>query len=69
MIMKITKRKDVLTNQEKGITIKTNTIFRFKPFINHENGRVRSHNCDRTFIKKRVINIYVKKDDRDRTEL
>ena len=69
MTIKTIKKKDVLTDQEKDITIETNTTLRFKSFISHENERVRLHDYDRTVTKERVINIHVKKDDRNRIEL
>ena len=69
MTMKITREKNVLTNQRKDIIIKNNTTFWFKSFINHENEHVELHDYDRVFIKERIINIYIEKDDYDKTKL
>ena len=55
--------------REKNVTIKVDTTFRFKSLLDHENEYVGSYDCNRTITKERVINIYVKKDDRDETEL
>ena len=43
--------------------------FRFKSFINYENERIELHDYSRIVIKKRIINVHVKKDDRNKTEL
>ena len=69
MTMKTIREKDILTDQRKDITNKTNTILRFKSFINHENEYIRLYGDDHIIIKERTINIYVKKDDRNRIEL
>ena len=69
MIIKVTKRKNVSTNQEKSITSKNNTTFRFKSFVDHKDERIRLYNYSRTVVRKRVVSIYVKKDDRDRIKL
>ena len=61
--MRITRRKDILTSQEKSIIIKDDTIFWFKSLINHENERIELHDYDRIITKERVINIYVQKND------
>ena len=69
MTMKIVKRKDVLTSQEKDVTIKINTTFRLKSLIDYENESIGLYDYSRTVTKKRVFNVYVKKDDRNKTEL
>ena len=69
MTMEIVRRKNVLTSQEKDVTIKDDTTFRLKSFIDHENECIGLYNYNRVVTKKRVINIYVKKDDYNETEL
>ena len=63
MTMKVIREKNVLENQKTNIEITINTTFRFKSFINYGNGRLESHNRDDIISEKRIINIYVKKDD------
>ena len=69
MTIRIVRKKNVLTSQEKDVTIKTNTILRLKSFINHENERIELHDYNRIVTKKRIINIYIKKNDRNKIEL
>ena len=69
MIIRTVREKDVSIGQEKDVTIKTNTTFRLKSFIDYENGRIGSYDRSRVVTKKRVINIHVKKDDRNKTKL
>ena len=52
MIIKITKRKDILVSQEKDITIKVDTTFRFESLVNHENECIESYNRDRVITRK-----------------
>ena len=61
MIIKILREKDVLTNQEKDVIIKVNTILRFKSFVNYKNERIKLYDYSRIVTKNRVINIHVKK--------
>ena len=67
--VRITKEKDISTDQEKDITIETDTIFQFEFFINYEDGRIRLYDDDCVIIRKRIIDIYVKKNDRDKIKL
>ena len=69
MIIKFVKKKDVLINQKKDIIIETNTIFRFKSFIKYKNKRIELYDYSRTIIKKRIISIYIKKDNCNKIEL
>ena len=69
MTMKVTRKEDVLTNQETSITITTNTILRFKTIINDENRRLELYNCDRVILREWITNVHVKKDDNNKTKL
>ena len=46
-----------------SVEITTNTTLRLEPLINHENERLGLHNRDDIVLGKRIINVYVKKDD------
>ena len=52
-----------------SVVITTNTILRFKSFTNHENERLESHNHGSIMSKERITNVYIKKNDDDRTKL
>ena len=69
MIMKITKEKNVLENQETNIIVIINTTLRLESLVNHENERLGLHNRDDIISRKWIINVYIKKDDNDRTKL
>ena len=63
MVMRVTRERSILGNQKTSIGITINTTFRFKPFINYGNECLGSHNRDDVVLKKRTIDIHVKKDD------
>ena len=69
MTMKIAERKNISTGQETSIVIVTNTTFRLESFTNHENKRLELYNRSRVVSRKRVINLYVKKNDNNETKL
>ena len=69
MTVKITRRKDILTSQEKDVTIKINTTLWLEYLTNHENGHIGLHNYDRTITRKWTINIHVKKDKCNKIKL
>ena len=69
MTIKITREKNVLRNQETNIEIKINTTFRLESFINYENRRLRLHNRDGIVLRKRITDVYVKKNDSRETKL
>ena len=56
-------------NQEKSITIKTNTTFQFESFSNYENEYIGLHDYNRIIIKERIINVHIKKDDYNKIKL
>ena len=61
--MEIIRRKSILTSKRKDVTIKINTIFRFKSLVNYKHEYIRLYNYNRIVTKERIINIYVEKDD------
>ena len=67
--MKITRKENVLRDQETNIVITTNTTFRLKSFTNYKNRRLELHNRDDVISRKRITNVHVKKDDNDETKL
>ena len=61
MTIKITRRKNVLTNQEKSVVIKTNIIFCFKFLVNYKDKRIESYNCSRIVTKNELLTFISKK--------
>ena len=69
MTMKITRKEDILENQETSIAITTNTTLWLESLINHKNRRLGLHNYDRIILKERITNVHVKKDDNNGIKL
>ena len=69
MTIKIVEEENISTDQETSIAVTTNTTFRFESFTDHGNRRLELHNRNRTISKKRIINVYIKKDDDNEIEL
>ena len=52
MTVKVTKRRNILTNQNESITDKDNTTLQFKSFINYKNRHIKSYYRNSIITKK-----------------
>ena len=67
--MRVTRKRNISTNQNKSITDKTNTTLRSKTFIDYEDKYIRPYHRNDVITKKRTTDVYVQKNDRNRTKL
>ena len=69
MTIRVTRKENILENQETNIEITINITFRLESFINYKNERLELHNRDDVVLRKRITNVHVKKDDYYRIKL